>query len=264
MKILVVSRPRCRTTFLCESASIFYNVTNFHEDYDYIMQKYRIDYQRYFLLRKTPELQELSHNLCSHVKSISEKVEKQNGIIKLFPRYLLSYFFTNVGSHMCIEDFTNFKYTCETNVSEIFKLNTYDQIIFLERNLVDSAISYAHGIQTKKMLFTDQNLVNYELKKQQKVYIDDQVLCNLNFFIFEYYLYFQLKSFILQNYKGITLNYDTCIDYVKNNYNIQTRIKYVDTNFDYSNKIENYAKVKSYVLETADKYATMVPNFTFR
>lgn len=263
MKILVVSRPRCRTSFMCESASLFYNIPNFHEEYDYIMQKYKVDYQRYFLLKKNPTLQELNYNLRSHVKSVNDKIEKQNGVIKLFPRYLLSYFFTNISSHMSIEDFQNFKYNCETNVSEIFNLKMYDQIILLERDLVDSAVSYAHGIQTKKMLFTDERIAKYELKKQQKVYIDDQVLYNLNFFIFEYHLYLQLKDFISKHYNFNIINYDTCKEYVKNNYNNESRISYVDTKFDYLTKIENYEEIKSYILKTVDQYSTLVPTINF-
>lgn len=265
MKILVISRPRCRTSFLCESASLFYNIPNLHEDYDYIMERYKIDYQRYFLLKKTPSLKELNQNLLSHVNFINNKIQQQNGVIKFFPRHLLSYFFTNVGSHMSFDDIKTFSYICETNITESFNLKMYDKIILLERDLLESAISYANGIQTKKMLFFNAKEFKYELKKVPKISIDNQVFKNINFYIFEYFMYLQLKNYINNNFENVeTLTYDTCTEYVKKHYNNQDQVKYIDTKFNYADKIINYNELKSYILNTVEQYSILVPNFDFK
>lgn len=265
MKILIVSRPRCRTSFLCQASSMFYNILDLHEDYDFNLGKGMTDSKRYALLKKNPGLQQLSQNLCSHVRTVSDKVEKNNGAIKFFPRHLLSYFYTSLDGQAAFRDFETFNYTCETNLTDLFKLHMYDQIIFLERDLVDSLMSFAYALENKQMLYT-QHEAKYASKKQKKVYIESNfVFDKLNFNILEYHLYIQVKNFITKNFDNfITLNYDTCLDYVKNNYNIENRITYGDTKFNYVNNIENYVELKSYMLDTFDKYSTLIPNFDFK
>jgi hypothetical protein len=216
------------------------------------------------LLKKNPSLQEIHQKHCSYSSKVTEQVEKQDGIIKFFPRYLLTYLFTDINDHITIKDIESFNYICETNVTEAYKLNMYDQIIFLERDLVDSAMSFVYAMETQQMLFADPNLAKHASKLERKIYLDGNIFQKLNFFIFEYFLYLQLKNFIIQKFNNsIILDYDTCVDYVKNNYNNQ-KSGYSDPKFNYVNRIENYAELKSYILDTFDKYSTIVPTFDFK
>lgn len=264
MKILIMSRPRCRTSFLCEATSNFYNIPNFHEDFDYIVNKYNTDYARYILLKKNPTLQELNQNLKLHINKVNLKLEENGGVIKFFPRYLLAYFFNNKKKHISIDNFDEFHYFCETNITSLFNFKMYDQIIFLERNLVDSAISYIYSLQTKQLLFNDKNIVDYLSRKNERIDIRAEMFPTLDFFIFEFYIYEQLKTFISQKYKTCTfLTYENCTEYVSNNYKNEKNIKLIDPRYNYSDKIKNYEQLKSYITETGLKYSQITPAFNF-
>lgn len=264
MKILVLSRPRCRTTLLCEASSKFYRIPNFHENFDYIREKYKTDYIRYNLLKKNPSLQELNQNLKLHINKVNSKLEETGGVIKFFPRYLLSYFFGSEKHHMSIDDFQKFNYLCETNISDLFKLNTYDQLIFLDRNLVDSAISYIYAIQTDQILFYDKDVLNYQSKKSQSIEIRPEIFSILDFFILEFCIYEQLKTFISEKYKTyMFLTYENCTEYISNNYKNEKELTLLDPKYNYSSKISNYSKLESYINETFVKYSKLTPIFNF-
>lgn len=265
MKILVVSTPRCRTTFLCQSIEQFYKIPNFHESFDYISERYNIDYVRYGLMKKKPTLEEVKHQSKEYIQKTTSEILNNNGVAKLFPRYLLSYFFLEKNQYCSIDDLSNFSYLYHTDVSEMFNLSMYHKIIFLERDLIETAISYAYGQQTKQMLFTDKNLLNYVKRKDQKIEINYETFKMVNFLIFEFCIFNQLKKFIIKNYKNYeNLTYDNCIDHVSNNYGAGENVKVIETNFDYSNLILNYDELRSYIVDTLQKYSVQVPNFYFK
>lgn len=265
MKILVMSRPRCRTSFLSEAISKFYNIPNFHEDFDYIVNKYNTDYARYTLLKKKPTLQELNQNLKLHISKVNSKLEGNGGVIKFFPRYLLSYFFNNRKNHISIDDFEKFNYFCETNITDLFNFKMYNQIIFLERNLVNSAMSYIYSLQTKQQLFNNKSVVDYLLRKNERIDIRTELFPTLDFFIFEFYIHEQLKTFMSQKYKTCTfLTYENCTEYVSNNYKNEKYISLIDPKYNYSNKIRNYDQLESYITQTCLKYSKITPAFNFK
>lgn len=260
MKILLISRPRCRTSVFCDTTAQFYNIPNFHEELDYAQTK-KNDLYKLQLSRKTNLLADLQSLQLTYIKKVTDKVQIEDGIIKLFPRHILTY--KAHQRYRMAENFYEFEYLCNTNISNLFKLNSFDQIFFLERDLLESALSYATCIKTGHWLFpNNKKLINYANKMELD--LGSLQFNELDFYIFEYLLYLQLKEFILHNYTNCTiLHYNNCIDFIKNNYKNLEQAITVDPKFDYSSKFKNYDEIVNYINLKHSKYQEIFPTFHF-
>ena len=142
MHILVIGKPRCRTSYLTSAMVNKYNISyNYHEDYNYNFN-FNEYIERVKLIKSCPDIQHVYEKQLNHLETITEKVFSQNnGIIKLFPRHIISH----LGDKRKIYSYKDFNYKIVSNISKTLRLDKFNQIFLLDRELPNAAISYITG-----------------------------------------------------------------------------------------------------------------------
>lgn len=234
MKTLIISRPRTRSNLLIHAHTMFHDIIDKHEEYTMSTGK--------IMNANIKDTKFKFSMFQSEIKKVTERNFKEgNFAIKLFPRMLIP--------HCDFYDLSILR-----NLSYNLNIKKYDNIYFLERDVVDSACSYMYSIYIKSFSFTDTE----EAKKTFKEYGNLTVNVNdpeLNFYIYEAAIILKIKEFLEKNkINYTTLEYDDIPKYVNNNYPSITP-KTVDNELDYSEVISNYTELKEHILI---KYQTSI------
>lgn len=257
MHILVVGRPRCRTSFLSMAYRDYHNLVNLHEIFsngtknlwfkgNTIKDNNRLDKVQKFHIRI---LENITKEVFSHDRSI----------IKLFPRDIITHCYPNLK----FSNLNDFDYKCITDVSQILQLERYDQILLLERSFIDSAISYIYGQAIGILLFERAGSKTFYEKKIMPVTITEENLHILNFYILEYLVDQNLKKFIEDHYSCKKLDYIEIPNFVKENFNNSKTNHYIDLEIDYKKVIVNYWEVVEYINLKLEEYSSEYQSIKF-
>jgi len=209
------------------------------------------------IIKNSNTLEELQKIHIRRLTNIGSKIfTLDNTISKLFSRDLITQY-SPKHTFLNIEDFN---YRCVSNVSEILQLDKYDQILLLERNFIDSAMSYIYGKIVGVMLFERHNSKNFYQQKLKPITITKEQLNILNFYIIEYLVDQNLKKFLETRYSCVKLDYDEIPDYVNDKFNNSETNYYMNLGIDYKKSIVNYNEVLEYINIKLQEYSsTYIP-----
>jgi len=260
MKILVITKPRTRSSFLCSALTNYYNIANKHESFSFVEKQYDELRVRFGLLKQKIELHDIKKYQKLHLEEINRNLKSQdNYVTKLFARDLI---FTYNGP--IIKDENLFQHEIYLNFNETFKIQDYDTIYFLDRNFIESAISFAFAATTSSFLYLDLSELNYKKKKFKKIYIPNHELNLMDYHIYESVLLLKIKKFLdKENFKYIDLDYDRCTDYVKNNLDCKKPNGYLAGNFNYEEIIENYSSCVERIKNKYLRFTEQLQNLEF-
>lgn len=244
MKILIIGRPRTRSTLLINTLSNFYKLSDRDEHYKYILGKLNnnlngIDYAK------------------SHIKTFTQKLfSEDNFVIKLFPRM-------SITSPYKISDLKSYQLSIINDLSYFYNLKKYDKIFFIDRELVESVYSYAYSNHINIFNFRDQKILNEYSKNREPVFIDFKSKDHLRFCVLEKAILDVWYNSLLElNIKFTTLGYNDIPKFISDNYpNIITST--LNNTFNYKTLISNYDECSSHILEFYDECKTFTKRLTF-
>ncbi len=215
---------------------------------------------RFALLKQKLELQDIKKYQKIHLEEINKNLHSQgNYVIKLFARHLIFHYDGPLTKKQNLD-----QHQIYLNFNEIFKLEDYDLIYFLDRNFIESAVSFAFGATTSRFLYLDSTALNYTKKKFKKINVPDNVISLMDDHIFESALLVKIKKFLdKENFKYIDLEYNNCKDYVKNNLNCKKFNAYREGNFDYKEIIENYSDCVEHIENKYLRFTEQLQNLEF-
>lgn len=263
MKFLILGRPRCRTSFMGDVFRSQFNAPNFHESFDNTDQiKNQIIRAK---LAKADNLENtIQHILKKHYIDVTNNVFKtEHSVIKFFPRYIvypknniLQQFNSHKDYPYYIKDYSNPQFSIINDYIQVFQLEKYDEILFLNRDLLNSTLSYIFNIFiTHIPLYSSDNQVKFFKQKNVVTSIDKTLFPYINFYVYEYILQKQIKQDLIDlGIKFTELDYDQCLPYVENRFGKIPKVRFSDPKFDYSQIITNYSEIKSYVNAVYDTF----------
>lgn len=252
-----MGRPRCRTSFLSMAYRDYYGLEYLHETF---FESVKPLWIKANALRTKDNLNKLQQSHIQSLKNITKKIFLSDGaIIKFFPRDVMTHCYVNLK----FTDIQNFNYKCITNLSEVFQLEKYNQILLLERNFLDSAMSFIYGHVMGIMLFERNVSKTFYEKKITPVTITEQHLQLLNFYILEYLVDQNIKKFVRTRYSCKTLDYNIIPNFVEENFNNSKTNYYVDLELDYKNLIVNYQEIVEYINLKLEEYSNNYKSVTF-
>lgn len=250
MHILIVTHPRSRSSFLCDAFSKHYQCTNFHELFDFTNP---LNHE----ITKAKLLKNLSEKVImeKHVTYLQECTKQifheNSGSVKLFPRHILNTFLESNNYQYSIQDLNNINFQVVPKFDKILEILKFDKIIFLNRDIINSALSYVLNIHIVKAPLLQNELDKiYFHKKISNIEIKPEYYKHLNFFIFEYILYSHIKKYIQSTVScdSIELNYNNCVEYVQTNLTGDIKSQFVETSLDYTKIISNYTEIRNYII----------------
>lgn len=247
MKILIVCRPRTRSTLLINSLSDFYNLNNKDENYKFCHGKLShalIDDTRFSLFEN-----------C--IKSTTQNnFYEDNFVIKLFPRFLIL-------NTMEIDSLEEYNLKIIEDLSYYISFNKYNQVYFLNRDLVDSVCSWAYGNYINTFNFYD-NITHKNIFDQNlKLHIDINHNSILKFYILETAILNCWKTFLNNNIQHISLDYNDIPTYISTNFqNIVS--KSIDNKFNYKELIVNYNNLEKDIFRYYTQCYNKVKNIIFK
>lgn len=253
MHILVIGKPRCRTSYLTSAMVNKFNISNnYYENYNY-----NFNFEGYIeklkLTKSNPDIEHIVKKQSNHLETITEKLfSENNGIIKLFPRHIISH----LGDKRKIYSFKDFNYKIISNISKTLRLDKFNTILLLDRELPNAAISYIVGKITGQALFTEQEKVLVNNIASSPITITEAFIPQLNYFILEYIVYQDLYNFMKNNYNCKTLHYDNVVSYVTKELNINDNY-YIDPKFDYSKIVTNYDDIVMHCNLKYEEYSNL-------
>lgn len=221
MRIMVISRHRTRSSFLTNALSRFYGLT----DKAQVMDR---PLGRITNLNRTFDQDLYYQVFLKNFKSCMETQFGHNNFsMKLFPSMLIL-------SDSNIIDLSQYKLKIIQNLTYYANIKKFDKIFFLDRDIVQSYMSYAYAYSVSKW-----NVENTLSLTNEPIMID------INHPHFKFYLYCSaLQSKILEylNENDISytnLNYDEAVSYVSENLKIE-KTRTIDMHNDYKNLIINH------------------------
>lgn len=244
MKILVITKPRTRSSFLCSALSNYYDIKNYHEPFNFIEQEFVELRTRFGLLKKKLHLQDLVNyqkkNLTQKIKNLNVE---ESYVCKLMPRNIL---FSYRGT--VIREEQPFEHEIYLNFNEILKIQDYDKVYFLNRDVIDSSISFIFAQSINSFLFANQSDLNYQKKKNQKMIVSQHGLDLISFVVYECVLLEKIKEFLDKEKIPYTyIDYVECTEYVRKNLNCNKPNMYLESNFNYKELIENYSECVKHI-----------------
>jgi len=257
MKILIICKPRTRSSFLCSALSNHYNLTNLHELFIEISKQVNT---RAKFLKKDNDLNFIIENQKRILRSgINRANANNNCVFKLFPRDLI---FSTKDS--IIVDDSAFKHDIFLNFNEFFELENFDKIYFLDRDNVEAAISYGYAWVKDKFLFTDYGSVNYTQKNQPQVVLNEKDFMYINFFIYESVLLNKVKKFLDNKKLNYTyIDYADCPTYVQENLPSNIPNMYYESKFNYKELIKNYDECVAHIENKFKVYSEQLKDIEF-
>jgi hypothetical protein len=233
MKIGLISRGRTCSTAIIQSIAAKYNISNQHEIYT---QTYNL-IQNDYLLRKKKSLELERDKFESELKNITNKLFSQNGfIVKIWPRMLIY-----PHSMSASTTFGMIKQNATFNITEYFKINQYDKLYFLDRDLHVSTASWTYSKKTHIFHYNKGDLTK---PRRPIITINEKDYDIIRFYVLEYCLQQKLKKFLLDSnidFEDITNN---SLDLIDNS--VATMRK---TDNDYESLITNYDELQSFITD---------------
>jgi hypothetical protein len=244
MKILILGRPRTRSTLLINTVSKFYNLSDKDENFKSVIGKF------------TPMNNTNLLNFKNLTKEFTQRLFLQdNFAIKLFPRMTI----LGVQKIHELKSYTN---TIINELSYFYNIRKFDKIFLIDRNIIDSVYSYAYSSHIQVYNFRDINLLNNHLRNKKPILLD---LDNpfLKFYIYESAVLNVWSQFLSNNQiEHVKLEYTQLPNYIANNYpNIDTPT--LDNKFDYTHLISNYQECRTQILEFYEECKKLCENLSF-
>lgn len=234
MKIGVVSRGRTHSTAIVQSLSAKLNVPNYREIYRTIPDLIKKDYR--LIRQRSIELEFLRFK--SDVLKITDRCFSQPSFItKIWPSmliYHLSYQMPVDKTFDMIKKHTLF------NIKEYLKIDQYDKLYFIDRNLETSTASWVYAYKNQLYHFGKNGGEPY----RPTITITQKDFDTARFYILEYCLQQKLKTFLQDNniiFEDIT---DNCFEFINNN-----MVTIRQTNNDYQSLITNYDELQSFITD---------------
>lgn len=239
MKILILCRPRTRSTLLIDSVAKHFEITD--ED-----ENLKRTYGKFHSILLNPKFYDTFFNEFqkSFKNHVQELFVKNNFVVKLYPRML------TFSPHV-INNIKEYNLTCMSNLTYFANIRKFDKIYYLDRNIVDSVCSWAFSNHINNFNFrNERNLADYQ---SINISIDIEKDAFLKFYIFEACILKLYKTFLEKNnINFIDLTYDNVVDYTKLNFpNVVN--KTIHSNFDYSKIITNYYDLQTSIMSYYDE-----------
>jgi len=233
MNILVICRLRTRSTYFLKTMCNHYNLHNYNEDYFTLPTSYSCALQ---YANFTPIFyQRHQHNWGKYSEKFQERTNnyftKNNFGIKLFSKMISSHpVFLHSDQFRNAQIMPNLKKSC--------KLELYDSVYFLDRNLVESVASYAYSLIVGKSIYKE-----YIVGKI--VEFTNNLYPAVNSYILDYLIQRKIEKILLKyNIPYTYLDYNDIPNFLRN-YN-QSIDMPVDTKYNYKNLIINYDELVNY------------------
>lgn len=247
MHNIIICHPRSRSSFLCDALEKHYGCANFHEMFDFTPVLQRTITKGKMLDNLDDSL--ILKNHINYLESCTNKIFSQpSSVIKFFPRHILHTYLNDASYLYSLEHIDKNNFHIVPNFEKYIHLNKFDNIIFLYRNLTESAFSYVLNLHIASLpallLPADKEFLH---KKYKDSIITPNYYKHINFFVFEYILFEQMKEYLKKNYKSLELTYDDAILYVNNNLSNQLKSHYIKTDIDYKSFIANYDEIAEYI-----------------
>jgi hypothetical protein len=258
MKVIIISRGRTRSSHLQKSISNTHNLRDLKENLIRGLHAYDPEFDIRYKNSKI-NIDELRFNQHKQLLINWTKTffAQNNYVVKLWPRMLVS------KPHEITYNLQDYKPNIVTDLSTILKLQEYDKVYFLDRNLIDSVYSWVYANITNNFLFFegDKSYVKH-LQQYDKISVKEEHFSMLKFYIYEIALQNKIREYLLiKNINHTLLNYDEIPDYVDKNFNKLSIYK--DAKFDYSKKIANYDELSNYINQTYDQALIAVKDINF-
>lgn len=272
MNILIIGKPRARTSYLGKCLSSNYKLEYLSEPYDPSAYM-NIFYQRLKLLKSKNYENVLYDKQTEWLKGVTKSIfGTDNFVAKLFPRHITvdtssleNYKFWDKpdSRYDSIPDPSSYKFKIITNLSEILQLKKFDKLYFIERNLIDSPISFAYSLRINQFGFSDNNKINEVKKKYSKITLTERDIPFINYLVFEHVLLLKIKKFIESNYACTFLTYDNVVNHINSNLNEHLDIDLIDPNFNYKEIITNYSEIEKHIHQVYDIFYPKLDDVNF-
>lgn len=245
MKILILGRPRTRSTLLINTLSKFYGLSDKDENFKFILGKFN-----------NTNFKDLDY-FKNSVKIFTQTLfSGDNFAIKLFPRMVTL-------SNRRIDNLKTYKLSIINDLSYYYNLKKYDQIFVIDRNLIDSVYSYAYGSKINVFNFRDKTLLKEYLSKCEPIHIDFNNNPYLKFYVYERAMLDVWKEYLIKyNIKHTCLDYDNIPNYIEINFPNMPALT-LDNTFDYKNLISNYENCQTQILEFYEECRELTKQLTF-
>lgn len=252
MNVLIIGKPRTRTSYLCDAYSKYYGLKNFHEVFDSASHIHDLYIRSKMLKKKDTKNYLMSGQTLFISNKVKEVFLKNNSVVKLFPRHIICKYgnlknFDNLQRYDFLENLLDFDFDPLNDLNTLLQLPNYNKIYVLERNLVDSAISFCYAIKVNNFLFSDTPTISHVQKKYERVIYDANDFGYLNFAIFEHLILEKLKVYVAQKFNYTNLDFDDVPKYVDTTFPNLSKSDYIDPKFNYKEIITNYDEVKHYI-----------------
>jgi hypothetical protein len=240
--------------------SNFYNLTYHHESFNFAGKQYNELRVKYNLRRKTIQLSDVIQHQKKYLTDTLKDLDNQGDYVtKLFPRDLI---FTTYGTS--IKDGRVFEHEIYSNFNELFQLENFDKVYFLDRNIIESTASFGYAYSIDMFLFTEKGHLDYKKKKNQKIEISNLAFSFMNYHIYESLLHGKIKNFLdRKNITYTALDYHNCENYIEQNLKCDEPNLYFESNFDYKNLILNYNQCVEHIETKIEEYSTLLKNVEF-
>jgi hypothetical protein len=253
MHILIVGSPRNRTSYLSDAFSKHYNLENLYEILDFT-EILRDEIYKGNLKKKLCNVSVMEKHL-SYLNQQTQKIFDTNrAVVKLFPRHIVNTTQENYKYPFSIKNIEDINFQLVPNFSKVLRLDKFDEIIILNRDIVDSTISYIFNIFISPIhIIVNEQQKNYIHNSFKNIKINEKYYPLINFYIYEYILGHYLHEYIIKNYKTKELTYNNCIEYVENNLPNGVKTEFYKSDINYKKIISNYDEISDYVNSVYDK-----------
>lgn len=248
MKVLIVCRPRTRSTLLIDALSKYHNLEDKDENYKFCFGKVHFGIVN----------DDMYYNLfMGYIKTATQNNFKQdNFAIKLYPRMM-------TFSQHKINNLDDYQLKIIPNLTYFTNIRKYDKVYFLTRNLIDSICSWAYGNHINYYNFRDHETLISKTSTVPNLTIDLDNDPELKFYILESAILDVWKKFLDDHISHTTLDYYDLPNYVSNTYpNIVN--KTIDSKLDYTKIITNYHDLEEKINNYYQLCYEKVKNIPFR
>ena len=272
MNILIIGKPRSRTTYLGKSISSYYNTRYLSEPYD--SAGYMHNHYYRLKMKKSNNYESLLYQKQEEwLYGVTKNIfEINNCVAKIFPRHLtvdisgLENYKLHDNYDSRWDSFTdpnNFKFKLFTNLSEILQLKKFDKLFFIERNLIDSPISFAYSMRINHFVFNSHQNIDQVKKKFSQILLDEKDIPFINYVVYEHVLLEKIKAFIAENYPCVFVTYENVTDYVETNFKVNLKNNLINPKFNYKEIIKNYTEMEKYINQVYKIFCPKLENIIF-
>lgn len=231
MNILAICRLRTRSTYFLQSLCNYYNLVNRNESYFEIPNLYSCSLQ----YANTHPIFYKKH--LEQWMNYRQKLQEQTLLNFTKGDFGIKLFSKMISSHpLFLHENQLHKIQIIENIENTLRFDLYDQIYFLDRNVIDSVASYVYSLRVGKSIYkTDANI------KNQEVEFTDRMYSNVNSYILDCVIQQKIRTILdNKNFSYTYLDYHDIPKFLERyNQNNQSNLP-IDTKYNYSNLITNY------------------------